>query len=133
MDSILRFQNPMHILRFGMITSTIESGVPVATNITATNETLTVELADGRIVSVPLNGYPRLVHATPEERNNWELHAAGQHIYWEDLDEDISVEDLIVGRRSGERQASFKRWLEARKAGRGVTLYELRHAKKQNV
>ena len=116
-----------------MITSTIESGVPIATNITATDETLTVALEDGRIVSVPLNWYPRLVHATPEKRNNWELHAASQHIYWEDLDEDISVEDLLVGRRSGERQASFKRWLEARKAGRGVTLYELRHAKKQNV
>lgn len=98
-----------------------------------TYETLTVELEDGRIVSVPLNGYPRLVHATSKKRNNWELHAASQHIYWEDLDEDISVEDLLAGRRSGESQASFKRWLEARKAGRGVTLCELRRAQKQNV
>ena len=91
-----------------------------------TDDLLTVELADGRIISVPLDWYPRLVHATEDERSNWDLHAGSQHIHWEDLDEDISVEGLLAGRRSGESQASLNRWLEARLAGRGVTLYELR-------
>lgn len=96
------------------------------TDITVTDKTLTVELADCRIISVPLEWYPRLVHATPEERNNWDLFAEVGHIHWEDLDEDISVEGLLAGRRSGESETSFKRWLEARRAGRGVALYELR-------
>jgi hypothetical protein len=87
---------------------------------------VTVELADGRSISVPLVWYPRLAHATEDERNNWELYAGSQHIHWEDLDEDISVEGLLAGRRSRESQASLKRWLEARLAGRGTTLQELR-------
>ena len=109
-----------------MTTSTVELDVPGATSITVTNTLLTAELADGRIISVPLAWYPRLVHATEDERNNWELHAGSQHIHWTDLDEDISVEGLLAGRRSGESQASLKRWLGARLAGRGFTLHELR-------
>ena len=108
-----------------MATSMIELEVPEAVNITVTDETLTIELADCRAISVPLEWYPRLVHATREERNNWELFAEVGHIHWEDLDEDISVEGLLAGRRSGESETSFKRWLEARQAGRGVALYEL--------
>ena len=91
-----------------------------------TDDLLTAELADGRIISVPLAWYPRLAHATEDERNNWELYAGSQHIHWEDLDEDISVEGLLAGRRSRESQASLKRWLEARLAGRGIMLHELR-------
>ena len=109
-----------------MTTSTVELEVPEAVNIRITDDALTIELTDCRTLSVPLDWYPRLVHATPEERNNWELHAESGHIHWEDLDEDISVEGLLAGRRSGESEASFKRWLKARKAGRSVMLYELR-------
>lgn len=109
-----------------MTTSTAELKVPRATRITVTDNLLTAELVDGRIISVPLVWYPRLVHATEDERNNWELHAGSQHIHWADLDEDISVEGLLAGRRSGEGQASLKRWLEARLAGRGISLHELR-------
>ena len=98
--------------------------------LTVTEAKLTVELADGRLISVPLAWYPRLVHATPAERNNWELIAANRHIHWEDLDEDISVEGLLAGRRSGESEASFKRWLKAKRAGRGIALYELGRAKR---
>lgn len=116
----------VHSWRLGMTTSTVELDVPGATSITVTNTLLTAELADGRIISVPLVWYPRLVHATEDERNNWELHAGSQHIHWADLDEDISVEGLLAGRRSGESQASLKRWLRARLAGRGFTLHELR-------
>ena len=53
-----------------------------------------------------------------------------RHIHWEDLDEDISVEGLLAGRQSGESEASFKRWIEAKRAGRGVALYKLGRAKR---
>ena len=115
-----------------MIVSTIEVRVPEAEEVTVTEDTLTVELSDGRTISVPLDWYPRLVHATPEERNNWQLIGGGQGIHWPALDEDLSVEGLLAGRPSGESQRSFKRWLEAKQAGRGLTLYELRdYAKEQ--
>ena len=67
-----------------------------------------------------LNEYPRLVYATQEERNNWELIGEGQGIRWPDLDEDLSVEGLIAGRPSRESQRSFKRWLEAKLADRSM-------------
>ena len=115
-----------------MIVSTIEVRVPEAEEVTVTEDTLTVELSDGRTISVPLDWYPRLVHATPEERNRWQLIGGGQGIHWPALDEDLSVEGLLAGRPSGESQRSFKRWLEAKQAGRGLTLYELRdYAKEQ--
>ena len=102
-----------------MATSMIELEVPEAVNITVTDDVLTIELADCRTLSVPLEWYPRLVYASSEERNNWELFAEIGHIHWEDLDEDISVEGLLAGRRSGESKASFSRWLEARSKGVG--------------
>ena len=80
-----------------------------------TGNTLTVELRDGRAISVPLTWFPRLVHATSQERANRRLISEGQGIHWEDLDEDISFESLLAGRPSGESQASFKRWLEQRR------------------
>ena len=80
-----------------------------------TGDTLVADLSAGRTISVPLAWYPRLVHATPEERRNWRLIGMGQGIHWPDLDEDISVEGLLAGRPSGESQESLKRWLEARK------------------
>ena len=79
------------------------------------DDALTVSLDDGRTISLPLGWYPRLLHATPQERENWRLIADGVGIHWPDLDEDISVEDLLAGRPSGESQRSFKRWLEERK------------------
>ena len=77
-------------------------------------------------VSVPMVWYPGLVHATAGERNNWELHADNQHIHWPDLDEDISVEGLLAGRRSQESPASLNRWRAAKRSSRGVTLPEFR-------
>ena len=97
-----------------MTTSRVEREVPDAVRVETTDEALTVELSDGRAIVVPLPWYPRLVHATPQERGNWRLIGRGQGIHWPDLDEDISVEDLLAGRRSGESQASFKRWLAGR-------------------
>ena len=108
-----------------MSTSIVELEIPAATRITSTDDTLTVELADGRTISVPLSWHPRLTYATPEERDNWELFASGEHIHWPDLDEDISVEALLAGKPSGESQTSFQRWLEAKQAGRSVAFFNL--------
>ena len=102
-----------------------EMAVPEAMAITVTEDTLTAELSDGRTISVPLAWYPRLGHATPEERGNWDLIGGGQGIHWLDLDEDISVENLLAGRKSGESQRSFKQWLEEKRAGRRLALHEL--------
>ena len=108
-----------------MYVSTTEVSVPEAMTIVVTEDTLTAELSDGRTIAVPLSWYPRLVHATPEERGHWELIGGGQGIHWPTLDEDISVEMLLAGRKSAESRRSFKQWLEAKREGRGLTLYEL--------
>ncbi len=79
-----------------------------------TDDTLAVDVNDGRTISVPLAWYPRLLHGTPEERNNWRFIGDKDGIHWPDLDEDISVENLLMGNPSGESQTSFKRWLEKR-------------------
>jgi hypothetical protein len=89
--------------------------IPEATRIEASDVALTVEMVDGRSVSVPMLWYPRLVAATPAERENWRLIGRGEGIHWPDLDEDISVAGLLAGRRSGESQRSLRRWLELRR------------------
>ena len=96
--------------------SAIEIEIPKAENVRVTEDTLSVDLSDGRIISVPLDWFPRLVHATPEERNNWRLIGTGHGIHWEDIDEDISVEGLLIGKPSGESQTSFKKWLNQRQS-----------------
>jgi hypothetical protein len=96
--------------------SAVEILVPAAENVALTDDTLTVELSDGRTISVPLAWFPRLLHANNQERSNWRLIGQGHGIHWQDIDEDISVEGLLAGRPSGESQVSFKRWLERRKA-----------------
>ena len=91
--------------------------VPFAENIAVTKDTLSVDLSDGRTISVPLAWFPRLLHSTPEERNNWRLIGKGHGIHWEEIDEDISIEGLLAGRPSGESQSSFKKWLTTRSSG----------------
>lgn len=81
-----------------------------------TEDTLTLDLSDGRTISVPLEWFPRLLNASPQERNNWRLIGKGNGIHWEDIDEDISVEGLLAGRPSGESQESFKKWLSQRQS-----------------
>ncbi|HET7462147.1 MAG TPA: DUF2442 domain-containing protein [Longimicrobium sp.] len=58
---------------------------------------LIVDLIDGRTISVPLAWYPRLLHATPEQRANWQVAGAGFGIHWPDVDEDLSTEGLLQG------------------------------------
>jgi hypothetical protein len=76
-----------------------------------------VDLNDGRSIVVPLDWYPRLVHGSAQERNNWQLLGEGYAVEWPDLDEHIGVEGLLAGRRSGESQQSFQRWLSSRQSG----------------
>lgn len=97
-----------------MSISAVEIVVPSAENVRITDDTLSVELSDGRTISAPLAWFPRLLHAVKEERNNWRLIGLGQGIHREEIDEDISVESLLAGKPSGESQASFKKWLAKR-------------------
>lgn len=96
-----------------MTTLTLEAE-PIANQVTVTDEKLIVDLADGRSLSIPLAWYPRLIHASPKERQNWQILGDGYAIEWVDLDEHIGVEGLLAGRRSGESQRSFERWLATR-------------------
>ena len=68
---------------------------PLAVDVSFTDSTLRVLLADGREISVPLAWSPRLLAATPEQRNRWRLTGGGVGIHWEAVDEDISVESLL--------------------------------------
>jgi len=97
-----------------MNTLTTETGEPRATQVRVTKDALVVDLDDGRTVLAPVAWYPRLQHATMQERNNCRLIANGEGIHWPDLDEDISIEGLLRGKPSGESQRSFKAWLEVR-------------------
>lgn len=105
-----------------MNTSGVDLEVPRAEAVTVTRDALVVELSDGRTISAPLAWYPRLLHATLDERNKWRFIGKGQGIHWEDLDEDISVEGLLAGKPSGESQVSFKKWLESRTAQSGMSV-----------
>jgi hypothetical protein len=85
-----------------------------ATAVEISDDTLSVDLIDGRTVAVPLTWYPRLLHASPEERANWRLIGRGEGIHWPELDEDIQVAHLLLGIPSQESQASLRRWLKQR-------------------
>lgn len=80
-------------------------------DVTVTDDTLAVDLADGRSILVPIGWYPRLAHGSPAERCNFRLVGAGHGIHWPDLDEDIGVEGLLLGKKSLESRSSFGRWL----------------------
>jgi Protein of unknown function (DUF2442) len=66
-------------------------------DVQVTEDSLSVSLRDGRTISVPLAWYPRLLNATPEQRNNWKVAGGGYGIHWPDLDEDLSTEGLLRG------------------------------------
>ena len=79
-----------------MTSSTITTDERIS-DVTITDDTLTVDLMDGRTISVPLVWYPRLLNATPEQRQNWQLAGAGYGIHWPDVDEDLSSAGLLRG------------------------------------
>jgi hypothetical protein len=98
-----------------MSTSVAATETATARNVRVTDRALVVELRDGRVVSVPLEWYPRLAEGSPTERRRWELIGTGIGIHWPDLDEDISVDGLLQGLPSGESPTSLERWRASRK------------------
>lgn len=82
--------------------------------VVVTDDSLDVDLMDGRTISTPIVWYPRLLNATPAEIQNF--HVFGNAIHWPDLDEDVSVRSMLLGRKSGESSRSLQRWLDQREA-----------------
>jgi hypothetical protein len=97
-----------------MNSSAVETQLALAICVEVSEDTLTVELADGRTIAAPVAWYPRLLQATAKERNAWRLIAGGRGIHWPAIDEDISVVNLLAGQPSAESQSSFKKWLAGR-------------------
>ena len=88
--------------------------LPRVLDVAVTDDTLSVDLEDGRTIAVPIGWYPRLAHGTSAERANFQISGAGYGIHWPDLDEDIGVEGLLLGKKSTESPDSFERWLNRR-------------------
>lgn len=99
----------------GMPSVAVSLAVPRVTGVAVTEDTLSVDLEDGRTISVPIGWYPRLACAAAAERLNFQISGAGYGIHWPDLDEDIGVEGLLSGKKSTESPASFEQWLRRRK------------------
>ena len=95
-----------------------------ALRVKVTRDALSVDLSDGRTIVAPLAWFPRLIHATTKERNEWRLIGRGVGIHWDAVDEDISVANLLNGQASRESQGSLKKWLatrpKARRGGKGM-------------
>lgn len=98
----------------GMLSVTPTLALARIVHVTVSDDTLAADLEDGRSIAVPIGWYPRLSHATPEERANFVISGAGYGIHWPELDEDIGVEGMLLGKKSGESAASLARWLEGR-------------------
>jgi hypothetical protein len=99
----------------GTTSVVITLNLPRVIRVSVTDDTLSVDLEDGRTVSVPIGWYPRLAHGSSAERANVQISGAGFGIHWPDLDEDVGVEGILLGKRSNESPESFERWLASRK------------------
>ena len=99
----------------GTDSAPILTALPRAIQVTVTDDTLTVDLEDGRTIAVPIGWFPRLAYGTAAERANVQIASAGFGVHWPDLDEDIGVEGLLLGRKSTESPASLARWLGQRR------------------
>lgn len=99
----------------GTRSATVTLNLPRIINVLVTDDTLSVDLEDGRTIAVPIAWYPRLAYATTEERSHYQISGAGYGIHWPDLDEDIGVEGLLLGKKSTENPRSLQRWLAQRK------------------
>ena len=104
-----------------MSTSQVEIEIPTALSLEFGQDFFDVHLSDGRSVKTPISWFPRLFHGSESERKNWRLIGGGAGIHWEDLDEDISTEGLICGKKSMESQKSLAKWLASR-SGKNVNL-----------
>jgi hypothetical protein len=99
----------------GMPSAVVTLAFPKIVNVIINDDTLSVDLEDGRTISVPIGLYPRLAYGTPAERAHFQISGAGYGIHWPELDEDIGVEGLLLGKKSTESPASFERWLQKRR------------------
>jgi len=97
-----------------MNTLAIEISKSLIESVSFTEDSLIADLSDGRTITLPLAWYPRLTHATATERESWRLIGRGEGIHWPELDEDVSIENIIIGRPSGETQRSINAWLNQR-------------------
>jgi len=97
-----------------MSSSHTKSSVARALSVVISVDTLSVDLEDGRSVSVPLSWYPRLLHGTESERNDWKIIGDGEGISWPSLDEDISTDGILAGNPSAESDRSLQKWLGSR-------------------
>jgi hypothetical protein len=97
-----------------MNSSVVEVRPALARGLEISDDTLVVDLTDGRTLSVPLAWYPRLAYGTSAQRSKWRLIGRGEGIHWPELDEDISVEGLLAGQPSGESRSSLQKWLKSR-------------------
>lgn len=90
-----------------MSTSELRAGEQVV-GVSFTDHAISVDLADGRTITVPLAWYPRLLHATPEQRTDWQIAGGGYGIHWPSIDEDLSSEGLLRGAPApaGQRQGA---------------------------
>ena len=96
------------------MTTLVLEADPTSVSIEIVSGKLIVNLQDARQLVIPLDWYPRLQQATEAERQNWQLLGGGYAIHWPDLDEYIGIEGLLAGRRSGESEKSFQRWVATR-------------------
>ena len=94
---------------------TLELNVPELEKVSVSEDSLSVALTDGRRISIPLAWYPRLFHATKRERQHFRIIGKGEGIHWSDIEEDISIENILSGKISAESPQSFERWLKSRK------------------
>jgi Protein of unknown function (DUF2442) len=97
-----------------MSSSETKFKVALAQSASVNDDALELSLTDGRRLVVPLAWFPRLEQGTAAERSNWRLIGNGEGIHWPDLDEDISVESLLAGRRSDETPESLQTWRNRR-------------------
>jgi hypothetical protein len=97
-----------------MNTSASDDQEARARDVRVGEDSLVVELMDGRTLTVPLAWYPRLWYGSADERAHLELIGDGSYIHWPDLDEDLSIAGMLAGRRSRESPESLKKWLAGR-------------------
>jgi hypothetical protein len=91
-----------------MITLDVKTGERVK-DVHVSEDTLSVDLIDGRTITVPLVWYPRLLHATTEQRANWQICGGGYGIHWSEVDEDLSTEGLLRGAPAPRRSMSVSK------------------------
>ena len=99
----------------GTLSVVVTLSLPRITGVSVTDDTLSVDLEDGRTIAVPIGWYPRLTHGTLVERTNVQIAGAGFGLHWPDLDEDVGIEGILLGKRSNESSRSFEKWLASRK------------------